>query len=61
MANHILSIVGWGRDATHGDYWLLRNSWGTYWGEDGWFKLARGVNNMGIEESCDWAEPVVTW
>ena len=30
-ANHILSIVGWGTDVAHGEYWVLRNSWGTYW------------------------------
>ena len=55
MANHILSIVGWGRDATHGDYWLLRNSWGTYWGENGFAKIMMHKDNLGIENSCSYA------
>ena len=59
--DHAISIAGYGVTPDGQKYWIGRNSWGTYWGEDGWFKLARGVNNMGIEESCDWAEPVVTW
>ena len=57
MANHILSIVGWGRDATHGDYWLLRNSWGTYWGEGGFAKIKMGGKNLGVENSCSWGAP----
>ena len=57
MANHILSIVGWGRDATHGDYWLLRNSWGTYWGEGGFAKIKMGGKNLGVENSCSWGTP----
>ena len=32
-----------------------RNSWGTYWGEHGWFRIVRGTNNLGIEANCDWA------
>lgn len=38
--NHAVSLVGWGRDETKGDYWILRNSWGTDWGESGYMKIA---------------------
>lgn len=30
---------------------------GTYWGEHGWFKLAKGINNLGIEDSCAFGVP----
>ena len=58
--NHILSIVGWGADADHGEYWWLRNSWGTYWGAEGGFaKIQMGGKNLGIENSCSWATPTL--
>lgn len=30
------------------DYWLVRNSWSSYWGEGGYIKVARSPNDCGI-------------
>ena len=35
----------------------VRNNWGDYWGEDGFFRVERGVNALAIEEDCYYAEP----
>lgn len=45
--NHAIALVGWGYDATYGDYWILRNSWGTSWGENGYMKIA--VNSAAVD------------
>merc|ERR1719253_2339565 len=58
---HATSLLGWGKAVDGTKYWVARNSWGTYWGENGFFKIAKGVNNLGIEEECAWGVPKATW
>jgi C1A family cysteine protease len=44
--NHAINIIGWGTDiATNTDYWIVRNSWGTSWGDKGYakFKIISGA------------------
>jgi len=45
--NHAVLAVGYGTENGL-DYWLIKNSWGTGWGDHGYFKIQRGVNMCGI-------------
>ena len=54
--NHELALVGWGSEGGE-DYWIGRNSWGTYWGEDGFFRIKMDSENLGVASDCSWATP----
>ncbi|UCE19121.1 MAG: choice-of-anchor D domain-containing protein [Gemmatimonadota bacterium] len=45
---HCVCIVGWD-DTTDPPCWIVRNSWGTDWGERGYFRIRMGSNEVGIE------------
>jgi cathepsin B len=51
LGGHCVRIVGWGEE-NNTPYWLVANSWTTYWGDNGYFKILRGKNECGIESDC---------
>ncbi|XP_059149684.1 cathepsin Z-like [Physella acuta] len=66
LENHVVAISGWG--VSDGiEYWVVRNSWGTPWGENGWFRIVtstykngQGNNyNLAIESNCAYGDVIV--
>jgi cathepsin B len=57
LGGHAIRMLGWGvEDGT--PYWLCANSWNSGWGEDGYFKILRGVNECGIENDINAGIPL---
>jgi len=54
--NHAVLVVGYGTDSGN-PYWIIKNSWGTDFGMDGYFWMAKDVNMCGIADCA--AYPVI--
>lgn len=48
QVDHAVLLIGYGEENGK-KYWLLQNSWGTDWGENGYFRMMRGQDESGCE------------
>ena len=51
MGGHAVEFVGYGT-ANNTAFWKVKNSWGASWGEQGYFRILKGVDECGIEDEC---------
>lgn len=69
--NHMVTIEGWVDDQAYsqngGGYWIMRNSWGSDWGEDGYMRIVyksrsgrncNGIGNVGAYAIMDGIENI---
>lgn len=45
--NHAVAVVGYGHENGL-DFWLVKNSWGDWWGDNGFIKVKRGTGHCGM-------------
>jgi len=38
LGGHAVKVIGWGRDL-NGEFWIAKNTWGSAWGENGFFRF----------------------
>nr|XP_033775439.1 ervatamin-C-like [Geotrypetes seraphini] len=53
--NHAMLVVGYGSE-DYEQYWLVKNSWGHYWGENGYVNIRRNVNLCNIGDMASAAD-----
>lgn len=61
--NHAVTLMGWGTDPQYGEYWIVKNSWGTQWGDQnnpGYFNFAMSSSEYNAGYGLDYPLVVPT-
>merc|ERR1712226_1242565 len=49
--NHAVLLVGYNKDSWGQGYWIVKNSWGSGWGQGGYIHMKMGENSCGLANS----------
>jgi len=56
LGGHAVKLVGWSEN-----YWICANSWGTHWGDNGYFKIIQGSPYLRLEDNHICFQPQIPW
>lgn len=54
LLDHCVQLVGYNSTSTSSPYWIVRNSWNTDWGVEGYIYLEMGHDTCGIAHQASW-------